>query len=772
MKRLSRCVRPNRIWKVHHPDGSVETNSYDLADRLLSKAGLDKDGHLLVSYAYTYDDADRKLTQTEDHGQGAGNEVTTYTYDNAGRLASETLKDAAGNQISSHAYTYDSAGNRLTEITRDASNATTSSKTYIYNELEQLASMSDSVTGTSVQYAYDNNGNQPRKAVTKDAKTTTTEFTYTTRDQLRFIAVDGATKEDLLYDDLGRRIKKNAELEHWDGRSLIAETDFASGGLLRGYTHGLTLLRENVLGNMVEAYTDGMGSVGALVPQNGNASSAGHFRYDAYGNFRTEAHPGDCKDDPSGLTCNAPLTYTGHLYDPESNLFYFGARYYDPETGRFLTNDPVAGDALNPPSLHRYMYAYDSPMTYTDPWGEYVPKEDDNPTSGVWHPDFSKDEDRNRALGYFERGFSEGGVYCYEFKSNRDAVKDLIAQGKSGRWNESGIEKLRNYYNNYFGPGYNTSPQNRYGYSYITNRDSYYQAIVDAASSTPSKYTFDKLDPGWQGRWNRELLAQMSTGTADRPVMKTEGNFGIFDKLEAHTKEAIRAVLELTLADDSNGQPGIGHDQYRAVVDNYPVNIGEKANDVIFDYASDVAAKGARLYAENETGRLLFALTGVAGGAGRRLLGEWSWLKRTQATGSMTFKEFVETLEKYGIDAKDVRVRPGTNGKLAVIGRNMATRVTPVAEGMGAETFATWREAMPDRMARWTEATREWTGLERRYGASIPREEVTKSLSFRMNQEWVGHLNREGYTVLSTGVGDAKGPSFHYEMEVADVFNK
>jgi RHS repeat-associated protein len=183
--------------------------------------------------------------------------------------------------------------------------------------------------------------------------------------------VDGATKEDLLYDDLGRRIRKNGDYEHWDGRSLVAETDAASGGLLRGYTHGLTLLRENVLGNMVEAYTDGMGSVGALVPQNGTAANAGHYRYDAYGNFRTSAHPGDCKDDPSGLTCNAPLTYTGHLYDAESNLFYFGARYYDPETGRFLTNDPVAGDALNPPSLHKYLYAYDSPMVFTDPWGEY-----------------------------------------------------------------------------------------------------------------------------------------------------------------------------------------------------------------------------------------------------------------------------------------------------------------------------------------------------------------------------------------------------------------
>jgi len=140
---------------------------------------------------------------------------------------------------------------------------------------------------------------------------------------------------------------------------------------LRSYTHGLDLIRENVLGQTAEAYTDVLGSVGALLPEGQPAGTAAQFRYDAFGGFRTSAHPGgDCSSQPNSLACNAPMTYTGHLYDPETGLFYFGARYYDPETGRFLTNDPVAGDALNPPSLHKYLYAYSSPMTFTDAWGE------------------------------------------------------------------------------------------------------------------------------------------------------------------------------------------------------------------------------------------------------------------------------------------------------------------------------------------------------------------------------------------------------------------
>jgi RHS repeat-associated protein len=95
-----------------------------------------------------------------------------------------------------------------------------------------------------------------------------------------------------------------------------------------------------------------------------------------FGDFRTENHPGGEGCTSESLTCQAPYTFTGHLYDQETGLFYFGARYYDPETGRFLSQDPVAGDALNPPSLHKYLYAYSSPMNYTDPWGEVTTDDD------------------------------------------------------------------------------------------------------------------------------------------------------------------------------------------------------------------------------------------------------------------------------------------------------------------------------------------------------------------------------------------------------------
>jgi len=49
--------------------------------------------------------------------------------------------------------------------------------------------------------------------------------------------------------------------------------------------------------------------------------------------------------------------------------FYAKARFYDPEVGRFLTEDPAEPDLTTPPSLHKYLYAYGNPTRYWDPLG-------------------------------------------------------------------------------------------------------------------------------------------------------------------------------------------------------------------------------------------------------------------------------------------------------------------------------------------------------------------------------------------------------------------
>ena len=64
--------------------------------------------------------------------------------------------------------------------------------------------------------------------------------------------------------------------------------------------------------------------------------------------------------------------FTGHEHDAETGLYYMKGRFYDPETGRFLSRDPFAGTPFEPFSLHRYAHAYDNPTVFVDPTGECV----------------------------------------------------------------------------------------------------------------------------------------------------------------------------------------------------------------------------------------------------------------------------------------------------------------------------------------------------------------------------------------------------------------
>jgi RHS repeat-associated protein len=73
----------------------------------------------------------------------------------------------------------------------------------------------------------------------------------------------------------------------------------------------------------------------------------------------------------SGATLNNYL-FAGEQYDPNIGLYYLRARYYDQDTGRFFSIDPVLGDPQSPISLHKYLYANDNPVNFVDPTGKFT----------------------------------------------------------------------------------------------------------------------------------------------------------------------------------------------------------------------------------------------------------------------------------------------------------------------------------------------------------------------------------------------------------------
>jgi RHS repeat-associated protein len=65
--------------------------------------------------------------------------------------------------------------------------------------------------------------------------------------------------------------------------------------------------------------------------------------------------------------------YTGQIADPETGLYFYNARYYNPGLGRFLSPDTLVPTPGNPQSLNRYSYVENNPVKWTDPSGHFIP---------------------------------------------------------------------------------------------------------------------------------------------------------------------------------------------------------------------------------------------------------------------------------------------------------------------------------------------------------------------------------------------------------------
>ena len=61
--------------------------------------------------------------------------------------------------------------------------------------------------------------------------------------------------------------------------------------------------------------------------------------------------------------------FTGKELDEETGLYYYGARYYNPVIGRFITADTLIQDPYNPQTLNRYSYTSNNPINRIDPDG-------------------------------------------------------------------------------------------------------------------------------------------------------------------------------------------------------------------------------------------------------------------------------------------------------------------------------------------------------------------------------------------------------------------
>jgi len=128
---------------------------------------------------------------------------------------------------------------------------------------------------------------------------------------------------------------------------VISDTDAV-------YLYGLDIIAQQQ-GESLYYMHDGLGSVRQLVDATGEVEAS--YAYDPFG---VPVMGGEVPN---------PYQFTGEAWDREVELLYLRARYYQPETGRFVTGDPWAGDVWRPSSLNGYTYIDSNSTSYIDPSG-------------------------------------------------------------------------------------------------------------------------------------------------------------------------------------------------------------------------------------------------------------------------------------------------------------------------------------------------------------------------------------------------------------------
>ncbi len=346
--------------------GDIISTYYDYND-----AGLTTDiqyklnGTLKERYQYGYDNNGMITSETITPYAAGGYYVKSHTYDDIGRLTETTIGD------DTDTYTYDDVGNRLTL------DDGTDSWDYIYDALFQLDYVEKNDV-TELDYSYDIMGNQTSQ-MEYDASETLIEeqtFTYHNNGMLKNVLIEDSDGTDpdenefYLYNGKGQRIVKEFD----DGtdttmtRYLYTGTEVimtANSAGLKTTENILTPSGQIITSQRFDQNGDSTGwysfnydirqSTTAIVDSAGTLQN--DYQYDAFGNTTK-----------SGSLLNE-VEFTGAISDNNTGLYYMNARYYNSNTGRFISQDSYKGSAYEPWTQNIYTYCGNNPVNMVDPTG-------------------------------------------------------------------------------------------------------------------------------------------------------------------------------------------------------------------------------------------------------------------------------------------------------------------------------------------------------------------------------------------------------------------
>jgi RHS repeat-associated protein len=324
----------SQIEKIVYQNGVTTNYTYDVLNRPTQVRTM-KNGSDLLNLNYLYDPAGNIL-QIRDTPNDSLQEQWDYSYDSLNRLVT-----AVGGPVESAYllnYTYDATGNRIQ----------LNNTLYTYNEMNELLTQQGDINCT---YTYDEYGN----CITKDG-VTTWDYYYDHENRLSSVTENGQVTQQYVYDGDGKRIKKtdseSVRIYIYSGLNVLYEVNMTThmDGV---YIYGPTGRIAKKVNDIIEYYhTDHLGSTRLTTSENG--APVTEVRYKPFGKQTS--------------TTEEQYTYNGKELDT-TGFYYYGARYYDPETGRFLTRDPLNGTKVSPQTLNRYVYCLNNPLVYIDPAG-------------------------------------------------------------------------------------------------------------------------------------------------------------------------------------------------------------------------------------------------------------------------------------------------------------------------------------------------------------------------------------------------------------------
>jgi len=415
-KTIGYVYDPNgNVQVLIYPDGKQVRYDYDADNRMI--AVTDWTGRTL-NYEYNNIDLLTKIIPPSitDNGQ------TQYSYDLAGRLTSLINYHSHGGP-NSYAFTLDQNGNRITANIQEPlpNRVATSTQGYNYDAANRIQNAG------SITFTSDPNGN----VTSKTENGMTTNYTYDFNDRLT-----NDQSNTYTYNAQGVRVSKshsgvvtryvvdvNRELSQ-----VLCETD-GNGNITSYYIYGQGLIYKVLPTANNPHYYYQFDPSGSTVSMTSDGDFyLNRYAYDPFGKVTNSAEvfPN------TGTTFPNQFKFGGRfgLIDEGNGLVYVRARYYAPELGRFMSKDPLTGDAKDGQSLNRYIYALDNPIRLVDadgksPW-DFVKS---------LYGNLDKKDTINHAIGLagrkLERWGANHGDLVYKINKDIDVGLDVKGLGSA-----------------------------------------------------------------------------------------------------------------------------------------------------------------------------------------------------------------------------------------------------------------------------------------------------------------------------------------------------